>query len=118
MIDIDTGGGWYYAKEPAWSPDGTRIVFVMCAGSNGGQVDLFTVAPDGSQLTQVTDSPEVEYVPSLGHPPAYCVAHTGLRPVARSLAAALRVTSSGDRLWTAQRCRRSVPNIRDLEGAG
>jgi hypothetical protein len=48
-----------------------------------GQVNLFTVAPDGSQLTQVTDSPEVEYVPSLGHPPAYCVAHTGLRPVAR-----------------------------------
>jgi hypothetical protein len=66
MIDIDTGGAWYYAKEPAWSPDGTRIVFVMYAGSNGGQVDLFTVAPDGSELTQVTDSPEVEYVPSWG----------------------------------------------------
>jgi Tol biopolymer transport system component len=37
MIDIDTGGGWYYAKEPAWSPDGTRIVFVMYAGSNGAR---------------------------------------------------------------------------------
>ena len=54
-----------------WSPDGTRIVFVMYDGRNGDQVDLFTVAPDGSGLTQVTDSPEVEYVPSWGtHPPA------------------------------------------------
>ena len=71
VIDIDTGGSWYFAKEPAWSPDGTKIVFVMYAGSNGGQVDLFTVAPDGSRLTQVTDSPEVEYTPSWGtHPPA------------------------------------------------
>jgi TolB protein len=69
MVDIDTGGAWYYAKEPAWSPDGTRIVFVMYAGSNGGQVDLFTVNPDGTGLVQVTDSPEVEYVPSWGtHP--------------------------------------------------
>jgi Tol biopolymer transport system component len=66
MIDIDTGGTWYYAKEPAWSPDGTRIVFVMYAGSNGGQVDLFTVAPDGTDLTEVTASPEVEYVPDWG----------------------------------------------------
>jgi TolB protein len=66
MIDIDTNGSWYYAKEPAWSPDGTRIVFVMYAGSNGGQVDLFTVDPDGSHLQQVTDTPEVEYVPSWG----------------------------------------------------
>ena len=66
VIDIDTGGSWYYAKEPAWSPDGTRIVFVMYAGSNGGQVDLFTVAPDGTHLTQLTDSPEVEYVPDWG----------------------------------------------------
>jgi hypothetical protein len=70
MIDIDTGGSWYYAKEPVWSPDGSRIVFVMYAGSNGGQVDLFTVAPDGRGLTQVTDSPEVEYVPNWGTYPA------------------------------------------------
>lgn len=69
MIHIDTGGAWYYAKEPAWSPDGMRIVFVMYAGSNGGQVDLFTVAPDGTHLKQVTASPEVEYVPDWGtHP--------------------------------------------------
>ncbi len=42
--------------EKDWSPDGSRIVFVSHAGSNSGpfRADLFTVAPDGSDLTQLT----------------------------------------------------------------
>jgi Tol biopolymer transport system component len=69
LITCDRNGTSYYAKERSWSPDGTRIVFVMYAGANDNQVDLFTVDPDGSDLTQMTDTVEVEYVPSWGtHP--------------------------------------------------
>jgi TolB protein len=44
--------------EKDWSPDGSRIVFVSHAGSNNGpfRADLFTVAPDGSDLTQLTST--------------------------------------------------------------
>jgi TolB protein len=68
-IDIDTNGSWYFAKEPTWSPDATRILFVMYLGSNGGQPDLFTMNPGGSHLTQVTDTPVTENFPNWGtHP--------------------------------------------------
>jgi Tol biopolymer transport system component len=42
--------------EKSWSPDGSRIVFTSHAGSNSGpfRADLFSVAPDGSNLTQLT----------------------------------------------------------------
>jgi len=42
--------------EKDWSPDGSRIVFVSHEGSNHGpfRADIFTVAPDGSHLTQLT----------------------------------------------------------------
>jgi Tol biopolymer transport system component len=66
-IPIDTHGSTYFAKEPTWSPDGSRILFVMYLSSNNqGQPDLFTVNPDGSHLVQVTDTPETENVPSWG----------------------------------------------------
>jgi hypothetical protein len=65
-IDIEISGSWYFAKEPTWSPDGTRILFVMYLGSNGGQPDLFTMNPDGSHVTQVTDTPVIETTPSWG----------------------------------------------------
>jgi Tol biopolymer transport system component len=69
-IDIDTNGSWYFAKEPTWSPDATRILFVMYLGSNGGQPDLFTMNPDGNHLTQVTDTPVTENFPNWGTHPA------------------------------------------------
>lgn len=42
--------------EKDWSPDGSRITFVSHEGSDAGpfRADLFSVAPDGSQLTQLT----------------------------------------------------------------
>jgi dipeptidyl aminopeptidase/acylaminoacyl peptidase len=69
-IDIDTGGKWYYAKEPTWSPDGTRILFVMYTDSNVGTADLYTMDPDGSHVTHVIGEPGIiEDSPSWGtHP--------------------------------------------------
>jgi Tol biopolymer transport system component len=49
-------GGRYFAFEPDWSPDGTRIAFSMFVIRNG-QDDIFTAAPDGTDLIQVTDTP-------------------------------------------------------------
>jgi Tol biopolymer transport system component len=69
-IDIDTNGLGYYAKEPSWSPGGTRIVFVMYGGSVEGWPDVYTVAPDGSHLSRVTRSPVTENIPSWGTHPA------------------------------------------------
>ncbi len=40
---------------PAWSPDGSRIVFSM--GADHG-ADLWTIHPDGSGLAQLTQSPK------------------------------------------------------------
>ena len=48
-------------REPAWSPDGRRLVFV---GRVGGVTDLYTVRPDGTDLRQVTSSRAVEGRPT------------------------------------------------------
>ena len=37
----------------SWSPDGTRIAFQM---RKQGRFDIYTIQPDGSHLTQLTDS--------------------------------------------------------------
>jgi His/Glu/Gln/Arg/opine family amino acid ABC transporter permease subunit len=37
----------------SWSPDGERIAFMM---QHDGHVDIFTMRPDGSDVTQVTDA--------------------------------------------------------------
>jgi Tol biopolymer transport system component len=44
------------ATEPAWSPDSRRIAFVhqtQPTEGNRGMVKLYTVRPDGSELTQI-----------------------------------------------------------------
>lgn len=39
-------------ERPDWSPDGARFVFT---GMRGGQVDLWTIEPDGSGLARLTN---------------------------------------------------------------
>ncbi|MGH2662737.1 MAG: hypothetical protein ACRDH8_07990 [Actinomycetota bacterium] len=40
--------------QPAWSPDGERIAFVS---AESGDDEIYTVAPDGTGLTRLTESP-------------------------------------------------------------
>jgi Tol biopolymer transport system component len=50
------------AYGSAWSPDGTKIIF---GGANSGAAELFVMNPDGSGLTNITNTPDrVEYSPS------------------------------------------------------
>jgi Tol biopolymer transport system component len=46
-------------RYPAWSPDGQRIVFSRFSAATG-QRDLYTVGADGSDLTQVTNTPGID----------------------------------------------------------
>jgi dipeptidyl aminopeptidase/acylaminoacyl peptidase len=65
-IPLDDGPGRSFAGGPSWSPDGTRILFSMFWKPNGYQPDLFTARPDGSDLKQVTDTPESEHTSDWG----------------------------------------------------
>jgi Tol biopolymer transport system component len=63
LIHLQSKG---FAFEPDWSPDGTQIVF--CMGING-QEDIYTANADGSNVKQVTDTPDFENGPDWGtHP--------------------------------------------------
>jgi WD40 repeat protein len=65
----------YFAFDPGWSPDGTRIVFAMYANGTvhpdgnsdpGATVNLYTVQPDGRDLVQITNDAQVEHSPDWG----------------------------------------------------
>lgn len=48
-------------RRPAWSPDGTRIAF---ASNAGGDMDLWTMAPNGADRRQITSSPDFDTEPA------------------------------------------------------
>ena len=55
------------AYDSAWSPDGTKIIFAKGQNcfNNYNCVDLFVMNPDGSGLTNITNTPDrLEYSPS------------------------------------------------------
>jgi hypothetical protein len=43
---------FFNATEPAWSPSGASIAFIYVLVSSG--TEIFTIKPDGSELTRVT----------------------------------------------------------------
>ncbi len=45
----------YYDRFPRWSPDGERIAFYS---NRGGSTDIWTIRPDGSELRQITETPD------------------------------------------------------------
>jgi TolB protein len=52
LNNIPQVSGW----DPTWSPDGNSILF---ASDKNGTVQLYTVRPDGSRLTRITDLPAI-----------------------------------------------------------
>ena len=55
-IDLPKPG---FVYGPAWSPDGKWLLVTVVPQATG-QHDLFVVAPDGSSMVQLTDTPAVE----------------------------------------------------------
>ena len=63
LVDADSGAitpiplpaevGSHHADGPDWSPDGTRLVFSMFTDAQG-ETELYTIAPDGTDLRQIT----------------------------------------------------------------
>lgn len=58
ILDIERGEVQVLTTEydnlPFWSPDGSRIAFTRRHGANN--FDIFTIRPDGTELTQLTTS--------------------------------------------------------------
>lgn len=52
--------GNHYTRYPAWSPDGRRIAFTS---DRDGNSEIYTVRPDGSELTRVTNHPSIDSHP-------------------------------------------------------
>jgi Tol biopolymer transport system component len=60
-------GGAVNAANPAWSPDGNKIVFVLFPGDGpNGFADVYTMNTDGSDIHQVTTSKLWDFRPDWG----------------------------------------------------
>jgi Tol biopolymer transport system component len=56
-----TFSGKFVSFAPAFSPDGTKIIFSRALPD--GWVGLFTMNPDGSDVTQITRNGSADYWP-------------------------------------------------------
>jgi len=56
LLDLNTQG-----LQPKWSPDGSRIVF---ANNSAGNYEIYTIRPDGSDLTRLTTRDSVDIEPA------------------------------------------------------
>ncbi|MGH2635290.1 MAG: hypothetical protein ACRDHU_03995, partial [Actinomycetota bacterium] len=62
--------------DPAWSPDGSRIAFVSFQ-TGQGNVDVWTIGPDGSALTRITNDAAAELSPDWQPLPVCTIQGTG-----------------------------------------
>jgi TolB protein len=53
-----------YCDEPAWSPDGARIAFVLWEGEQPREAEIFVMDADGRNVTRLTDNGEWDYHPA------------------------------------------------------
>jgi Tol biopolymer transport system component len=57
-ITLDTIGVWTHAFTPDWAPDGKNIVFALVVFAGlAGHEGIYTAKLDGSDLSQLTDTP-------------------------------------------------------------
>jgi len=62
-------------RQPNWSPAGDRILFQRRALPDG-QWDIYTIAPDGSGLQNVTDDPEADETDASWSPGGSCIVYS------------------------------------------
>ena len=48
-------------RQPAWSPDGTRIAFIS---NREGNYELYVANADGSRIARLTDDPGNDFNPA------------------------------------------------------
>ena len=85
-MNVDGSGVIQLTNDPAsdegdfagWSPDGRRIVF--SSRRDGGDLDIFTMNPDGSGVTQVTRNDFVEDDDPVWSPDGKHIAFHSTRP--------------------------------------
>ena len=70
LLYTDTGGG---AAEPAWSPDGTQIIFVS---DREGKDEIYLMNADGSNQHNLTNNPARDSSPTW-HPETKRGEHVG-----------------------------------------
>jgi hypothetical protein len=68
QIPLQTGGSPSSAFTPGWSPDGSRIIFSLFL-QRSGQEDIYTASLDGTDVRQVTNTPDFEDSADWGHTP-------------------------------------------------
>ena len=78
LVDVETGAiapiilpaevGSHHADGPDFSPDGSRLVFSMFTDDQG-DTELYTIAPDGMDLRQITTGGGSEHWARWGDPP-------------------------------------------------
>jgi hypothetical protein len=62
VLVADQIGNWNI--NPAWSPDGQKIAFARCQPAGGSNCDIYTMNPDGTSLTNITNNGQGNARPS------------------------------------------------------